>query len=177
MTEGHWDSEAPAAKKGLPTWAKIVLGCCGGCALIFVVIMASCVGLIRSISKNGVPAVIDKAVGSAFLDKAWMEMANTVKSLSTAQGTKDLYRTNPGLSETFATEEDFLAAAEEWRPRLGEFPAQRPQLGDLIRDQKSGGRFQINTNNSRTRIDYQIPKGGMLYLELESGKLVDVRVE
>lgn len=177
MTEGHWDSETPAAKKGLPTWAKVVLGCCGGCALVFVVIMASCLGLIRSISKNGIPAVIDKAVGSAFLDKAWTAMAHTVASLSTEQGTKDLYRTNPGLSETFPTEADFLAAAEEWRSRLGEFPSHRPPLGDLIRNQNGGTPFQINTNDSRTRIDYQIPKGGMLHLELESGKLVDVRVE
>lgn len=177
MTDGSWESEAAPAKKGMPTWAKVSLGCCGGCALVFILLMATCVGGVHWVSKHGVPGVLDKAVGSAFLDKVWADMDRTVQSLRTEQGTKALYAANPGLSTVFPTEEDFLKEAEEWRPKLGEFPAQRPTLQELVREPKGSSHFNVNTSNGRTSIEYQIPKGGMLHLELEAEKLVDVRVE
>ncbi len=161
----------------MPTWAKVVLGCCGGCALVFVLLMATCIGGATWISKHGVPEFLDQAAGSAFLDKAWAEMDRAVQGLRTEEGTRALYRANPGLAENYPTEEDFLKAAEEWRPNLGEFPAKRPQLRDLLREKHGGGHFSINTQNGTTRIEYQIPKGGRLFLQLESDKLVDLRVE
>jgi len=178
MADGSWDNAGmPAPKKGIPLWGKITLGCCGGCALVFVLLMATCIGGARWVSKHGVPEALDKAVGSAFLDKAWAGMDRAVQGLKTEESAKALYRANPGLAENFPTEEDFLKAAEEWRSNLGEFPAQRPSLRDLTRERKGGGHFSINTQNNRTRVEYQIPKGGRLYLELEDEKLVDLRVE
>jgi len=178
MAEGSWDnSGAPLPKKGMPLWGKITLGCCGGCALVFVLLMATCIGGVHWVSKHGVPEALDKAAGSAFLDKAWGEMDRAVRGLKTEAGAKALYRANPGLAENYPTEEDFLQAAKEWRSNLGEFPAERPSLGDLIMEKKGGGHFSINTQNSTTRIEYQIPGGGRLFLQLESDKLVDLRVE
>ena len=177
MTDGNWNTEAPAAKKGWPLWAKISLGCCSGCVLVFILATVTCVSGAHWISKHGVPEALDRAVGSAFLDKAWADMDRAVKALRTEAGTKAMYHANPGLSENFASEEDFLKAAEEWRTRLGDFPDRRPALGTLIRGNKGSHHFNINTQNDRTRIEYQIPNGGMLYLDVESGKFVDVRVE
>lgn len=179
MAEGNWDNHAGGSspKKGMPLWGKITLGCCGGCALLFVLLMATCIGGARWISKHGVPEAIDKAVGSAFLDKAWDEMDRAVRGLKTEEGSRALYRANPGLVENYPTEEDFLKAAAEWRPNLGEFPARRPHLRDLIQEKKGGGHFSVNTQNSTTRIEYQIPEGGRLFLQLESERLVDLRVE
>lgn len=167
MTDGNWDSEAPAAKKGMPTWAKISLGCCGGCALVFVLLLATCVGGAHWVSKRA----------GSLMDKTWAEMDRAVVSLRTEAGTKILYRDNPGLAETYPTEKEFLEEAEVWRTKLGEFPAERPTLEAVIRDPKNASHFNLSTDNNRTRIEYQIPKGGMLHLELESGKLVDLRVE
>ena len=177
MTDGNWEAEAPPVQKGMPTWAKISLGCCGGCALLFIILMATCVGGGLWVSKHGLPGVMDKAVGSAFLDKTWADMDRAVTSLRTEQGTRALYLANPGLAEDYATVEDFLKEAEQWRPKLGEFPRQRPTLGELMRDKKGSGHFSVSTENSRTRVDYQIPHGGRLYLVMEAGKVVDVRVE
>ena len=178
MADGSWDNAGtPPPKKGMPLWGKITLGCCGGCALVFVLLLVTCIGGARWISKHGVPEAFDKAVGSAFLDKTWNVMDKAVRGLETEEGTKVLYRENPGLVENYPTEEDFLKAAEDWRPHLGEFPAQRPSLRELTRDRKGGGHFTINTQNSSTRVEYQIPKGGRLYLEMESDNLVDLRVE
>jgi hypothetical protein len=178
MADGTWDNGgAPLQKKGMPLWGKVTLGCCGGCALVFVLLMATCVGGISWVSKHGVPDSLDKVVGSTFLDKTWAEMDRAVRGLKTIEGAKELYRTCPGLAENYPTEEDFLKAAEEWRPNLGEFPAQRPKLRDLIQEKKGGGHFSINTQNSTTRIEYQIPNGGRLFLKLEADRLVDLRVE
>jgi hypothetical protein len=124
-----------------------------------------------------VPEAVDRAMGSAFLDKAWAEMDTAVRGLKTEAGTKALYRANPGLAECYPTEEDFLKAAEEWRPQLGEFPSRRPTLRELMQDKKEGGSFTMNTRNNTTRIEYQIPHGGRLYLQMESDRLVDLRVE
>ncbi len=178
MAEGSWDNAGtPPQQKGMPLWGKISLGCCGGCALVFVLFLATCIGGVRWVSRHGVPEALDKAVGSAFLDKAWSGMDRAVRGLKTEEGTRALYRANPGLAENFPTEEDFLKAAEAWRPNLGEFPAQRPSLGDLFHQKKGEGHFSVNTQNSTTRIEYQIPGGGRLYLEMESERLVDLRVE
>jgi hypothetical protein len=178
MAEGSWDDAGVhLPKKGMPLWGKITLGCCSGCALLFVLLMATCIGGAHWVSKNGVPEIFDKAVGSAFLDKAWGEMDRAVRGLQTEEGAKALYRANPGLAENYPTEEDFLKAAEEWRTNLGGFPTQRPALLDLFQKGKGAGHFSINTKNSTTRIDYQMPKGGRLFLQLESDRLVDLRVE
>jgi len=178
MADSNWDnSGAPLPKKGMPLWGKITLGCCGGCALVFLILMATCIGGARWVAKHGVPEALDKAVGSAFLDKVWVEMDAAVRGLRTEEGAKALYQANPGLAENYPTEEDFVKAAEEWRANLGEFPARRPSLQDLTQGRKGGGHFSINTQNNSTKVEYQIPKGGRLYLEIESGKLVDLRVE
>lgn len=178
MADGNWDNAgAPTPSKGMPLWGKITLGCCGGCALVFVLLLVTCVGGVRWVAKHGVPEAFDKAVGSAFLDRVWGEMDQAVRGLETEAGSRALYQSNPGLAENYPTEDDFLKAAEEWRPLLGEFPSKRPSLAALTQGRKGGGHFSINTQNSSTRVEYQIPKGGRLYLETESGKLVDLRVE
>ena len=178
MPDASWDNTGePAPKKGLPLWGKISLGCCGGCALGFVLLMATCVGGARWVAHHGAPEFLDQMLGSAFLDKAWARMDEVVRALKTDEGARNLYRRNPGLADNFPTEEDFLKAAQEWRPNLGEFPAHRPTLKELMADHHGDGSFRIHTQNHVTRIDYRIPKGGRLYLELDSDKLVDLRVE
>lgn len=177
MTNGSWESEAAPRKKGMPLWAKIGLGCVGGCALVFVLLIVTCVGGAHWISQNGLPGFVDKAVGSAFLDQAWSQMQQTVKALRTEEGTRALYRENPGLKENYPEEATFLHEAQNWRKKLGQFPTARPSLNELIKDHKEGGAFHISNTNERTQIDYQIPEGGLLHLELVSEKLVNVRVE
>jgi len=178
MSEGSWnDAGAPRPRRGMPLWGKIALGCGGGCALFFLLLMATCIGGVHWVSKHGVPEAVDKAVGRAFLDRAWTAMDEAVRGIRTPEGSRALYRAHPGLAENYPTEDEFLKAAEEWRLHLGDFPAQRPSLGQLFQGKGGAEHFIVNTQNSTTRIEYQIPKGGRLFLQLESDKLVDLRVE
>lgn len=180
MTNGNWDNEGAPRKRGMPTWAKILLGCLGGCFLLFVLLIGSCVGGAAWIARNGLPEAADSAFGKAVLDEPWGELAKVVKALRTVEGTRELYHKNPGLAECFATEDDFLKAAEEWRPRLADFPERRPSLKELIREHEGRGHsrtFKVQTDNQRTTVDYQLPKGATIHLETESGKVVDLRVE
>ncbi len=164
MGDGSWDnSGVPLSKKGMPLWGKILTGC----GLVLLLLLGSCVGL----ACWGIHRV------GSLADKTWGEMDRSVRGLKTPEGARDLYRANPGLAENYPTEEDFLKAAEGWRSNLGEFPSRRPNLRDLMQEQKVGGHFTVSTQNHTTRIEYQIPKGGRLYLQMESERLVDLRVE
>lgn len=165
MVDGSWDNGGAATPRrtGLPLWGKVLAGC--GVALLLLV--GSCVG----VAWWGMGKLSSKA------DQAWAEMDRTVRSLRTEEGSKALYHANPGLADAYPTEEEFLKAAEAWRGNLGEFPSHRPSLRDLVEAKHGGGHFSIDSRNDATRIDYQIPKGGRLHLVLESGKLVDLRVE
>lgn len=165
MVDSGWDNGgmAPSKKKGMPVWGKVLAGC--GVAVLL--LLATCVGAVYW----GVGKVSEKA------DQAWAQMDQTVRSLRTEQGAKALYLANPGLANTYPTEEDFLKAAEGWRDKLGEFPVQRPSLGDLVKGENGAGHLSIDSRNASTRVDYQIPKGGRLHLVMEAGKVTDLRVE
>ncbi len=165
MADSGWDNGgmAPSKKKGMPVWGKVLAGC--GVAVLL--LLATCVGAVYW----GVGKVSQKA------DQAWAQMDQTVRSLRTEQGTKALYLANPGLADTYPNEEDFLKAAEGWRDKLGEFPARRPSIKDLVEEKNGGGHLNIESRNASTRVEYQIPKGGRLHLVMEAGKLTDLRVE
>ncbi len=165
MVDSGWDNGGlpQTKKKGMPVWGKVITGC----AVAMLLLLATCVGA----AWWGMGKLSEKA------DQAWAQMDQTVRSLKTEQGTKALYLANPGLADSYPNEEDFLKAAESWRGRLGDFPAHRPNLRDLVEEKNGAGHFSIDSRNATTRIEYQIPKGGRLHLVTESGKLTDLRVE
>lgn len=165
MVDSGWDNGgvAPRKNKGMPVWGKVLVGC--GVAVLL--LLGSCVG----VAWWGMGKLSEKA------DQAWAEMDQTVRSLKTEQGTKALYQANPGLADSYPNEEDFLKAAEGWRGKLGEFPARRPSIRDLVEEKNGAGHLNIDSRNATTRIEYQIPKGGRLHLVMESGRVTDLRVE
>ena len=164
MVDSSWDnSGAPAPRKGMSVWAKIGLGCgvaflalallCGGCTFF----------------------LYQKTRGT--LDTSWSEMRAAVDSLRTEEGARRLYAANPGLKENYATEAEFLKAAQEWRPRLGAIPQQRPDFKALFADHQ----LEYNVRNVNGRkavtIRYRFSQGARLLLEQENDKVVDIRVE
>lgn len=162
MAEMTWDNGgAPVRKAGMPLWAKIL----AGCGIAVLLMMATCGGLIWwGISR-----------GTAAVDQVWAEMVKDVEALRTEAGARALYRDNPGLARNYPTEADFIKASEDWRSRLGEIPAKRPSLGELM--QGKGGGFSIHSNNDHRRVTYRFRKGGRLVLEWEQEALVDIRME
>lgn len=150
-----------AARRRLPVWVQVGLGC--GLASVLMVGMVA----------GGAYVVYRK--GTSVMDRAWKELQTTTERLRTAESTKALYRGNPGLSEIYATEGEFLKAVEGWRPKLGEIPSERPPLKSLLRDQQM---VQVHRNLSdgheTIRIKYGFPSGAVLEMETDEGQLTNL---
>ena len=165
MTDSTWDNGLGPAprRKGLSIWGKLAIGCGAG-LLCFILAIGALVGW-----------GVRKATST--LDQGWAEMVREVQSLRTESGAQQLYRSNPGLAQTYPTEAEFLAAAEEWRPKLGDMPAQRPDFRTLF----SKGGFVMSTQHSDgkkvTTLRLRLSTGATLVTETESGKLTELRVD
>jgi hypothetical protein len=110
--------------------------------------------------------------GQAVMDRAWKELRTTTERLKTVESTRALYRTNPGLAETYATEGEFLKVTERWRPRLGDVPEQRPPLEAMLRDRQLVQVHQNRSDGHETiRMKFRFATGAVLELESDQGRL------
>ena len=66
------------------------------------------------------------------MDRAWADVHRDLQDLRTEQGARRLYRKQPGLAQTYATEDEFVKAPPPWRARLGEIPEKRPDLAQIV---------------------------------------------
>lgn len=168
MADASWDNGGlPPKRRGLGTWAKVSLGC----GVIALLMLVTCVGAGYWAFRKG----------SAAIDGVWSEMHRTAEQVRTDEGARALYQANPRLADTYPTVEDFLQAVAEWRPRLGEIPAQRPDFKSLV-DPKGGSGFKLDSRSEsgqpqRVTIGFNTRGGGRLVMIQEDGKLVDIRVE
>jgi len=142
-------------------WAQVSLGC--GLALLVV------------LGSLGVGAWAVQRKGQEVMDRAWKELRTTTERLKTVESTKALYRTNPGLSEMYATEGEFLKVAETWRPRLGDVPEQRPALEAMLKDRQLVQVHQNRSDGHETiRMKFTFATGAVLELESDQGKLTSL---
>lgn len=165
MGDASWDGgETPEQGGGPPTWATLGLGCGG--ALLF--LLLTCASL----------AWLGIRKGLATMDQAWAQMRADVELMRTNDGARILYRTNPGLAETYPVEDDFVRAVALWRPRLGDIPPQRPDLKALMRRSSSLSlqRHQWGRRES-VSLKFRFPSGDTLVMDTEEQKLVDIRIE
>ena len=168
MADSSWDNsgQAPRQASHVPFWGKVAIGC-GAAFLCFVLAVGALVGW-----------GVHKA-GSA-IDRGWAQLHQGVEQLKSESGARALYRANPGLAQTYPTEGAFLEAAAGWRPRLGDIPAQRPDLKTLF-DRRHGGAFhflsRMDHGRKWTEVRYRMATGATLILELEGERLTDLKVE
>lgn len=173
MSDASWDgAEASEPKRGMPTWAKILLGCLGGCGLLVLVLVLSCVGFASWVSKD--PEGFERRVEGWFKDYAgehWRQFRDAATALETAEGTRALYARSPELKGAFATETDFLKAAEGWRPLLEPVPEEMPmKRGGVQFSQQGRGSFVIGYRNSKgTRIRMTFTHGSLSQIKVEAG--------
>lgn len=158
---GRGDQAGMDARRRRPLWLQASLGC--GTALLLV-----------SGTLWGVGRVVHRK-GTQVMERSWKELRTTTERLQTVESSKALYRGNPGLSEVYPTEKDFLKQAEAWRPKLGRIPEQPPSLWALIRDKQL---LQVHENRSdgheTVRMKYAFPSGAVLELETDQGRLTDL---
>jgi hypothetical protein len=144
-------------------WAKLGLGC-AGVFLLVALVCGSCVFL-----------GFQKA--SSSIDSSWNLLYSTAESLKTEEGARRLYKSNPGLKENYPTVEEFVKAAQEWRPKLGPIPQKRPELKALFAGHQMEYNARAENGRQTVSVKYRMSDQGRLCLEAEGSKLVDVRVE
>jgi hypothetical protein len=136
-----------------------------GCGIAFLLVVGSLAAGAFVVHQKGV----------AVMDRTWKELRTTTERLKTVESTKALYRTNPGLSETYATEGEFLKVVESWRPRLGDVPEGRPTLEAMLKDQQM---VQVHKNRSdgheTVRMKFKFASGAVLEMETDQGKLTNL---
>jgi hypothetical protein len=162
MADGSWDNggHGVPAKAGMPLWAKIGIGCGVASLLALVTCVGGVVYLRNWVEKD--PKGFEKKAMSIAMDTMnlrpdWEDFRQVVDQLKTLEGTRTLYATNPGLHQTWATEAEFLAAAEGWRPGIVSAPELSPDLArqhGLHINKQLGGRVEVGWSPKEGRAVY-----------------------
>lgn len=164
MADGSWDNGGAPPKKGMPLWGKIALGC--GVAMLLA--LGSCVALVTYGVRKG---------GEA-MNQAWAQMRKDVARLSTDEGAREMYKSNPGLGDRYPTEQAFVEASSVWRGKLNQLPERPPSLQDLMQGK---GDIQIQSSfqdgKKRSFIRVRLQDGSHLVMESDDRGLRDVRVD
>jgi hypothetical protein len=149
------------ARPRRPLWMQITLGC----SVALLVVLGTLAGVGYIVHRKG----------TLVLDRSWKELKTTAERLRTVESSKALYRGNPGLSEIYSTEGEFLKNAEMWRRKLSKVPDQPPTFRMLLADKQM---LQVHENRSdgheTVRMKYTFPNGAVLELETDQGKLTDL---
>lgn len=131
MADSSWDNggHGVPAKAGLPTWAKVLMGC----GIAFLVALLTCVGGVAYVANRAKkdPEGLKNQVMGFALDKVrpdWEDFRLVVDQLRTPEGCRALYAANPGLAKTWPTESAFLQAAAAWQKDLVPAPDLTPDL-------------------------------------------------
>jgi hypothetical protein len=160
MADGSWDNGglgAPA-RKGLPLWGKIAMGCGVACLIV----LATCVGGIAYLAQRAKkdPGGFKQQVLGFALDRIrpdWEDFRSVVDQLRTPEGCRTLYAANPDLAKTWATEADFLQAAAKWQKDLALAPDLSPDLMEhqgLRINHSTGGRMEVGWSPRKGRAVY-----------------------
>ena len=151
MADSSWDNGGygKPTKVGMPTWAKVLLGC----GVVAVLAMATCVGggmYVAHRFKKDPNGFKNQVLGFAIdrIRPEWEDFRAVVEQLRTPEGCRALYAANPDLAATWPKEADFLAAAKAWQPGLPSAPELTPELlqgheGIQIKSQ-FGGKVRVD---------------------------------
>lgn len=155
MVDSSWDNSGlPPKKAGMPTWAKVLLGC----GLVFLLLIGSCVGL----------AAWGFHKASTMGQAQWPRYIETVKALQDPAATRALYDANPALKHRYPDADAFEATVARWRPAIQTPPAQMPPLTSG-RAVAFGGR---STRVENGNVSHE--NGGMAGYKMEDGRMLVV---
>lgn len=162
MADGSWDNTgAPPEKKGMPLWAKISLGC----GVAFLLVIAGCTLAVTYGCKH-------------MMNKGWAQIRSGASELSTDDGARKMYRSNPGLAHRYATEEEFVKASSAWREKISQLPEKPPSLKEMA---EGKGEVQFHTSyengRERTLLKIRLQDGSHLTMESDDKGLTDIKVD
>jgi hypothetical protein len=160
MADASWDNSGlPPEKKGMPTWAKVLLGC----GALFLLVMGSCVGgcvWIGNKAKKDPEGFKKTIMGFAIkqIRPSWEDFRRVVGQLHDDEGTKALYRAEPELAKEYQTEEAFLEAVRSWRPKLEALP-------ELDEKSLERGHISIQRNFGEEHVSFRTQAGDRIEVD------------
>ena len=168
MSDAGWDTGyQELERRGWPLWGKILMGC----AISFVLLVASCVGFgYWIINSDFIPKK---------LEGRWATMLAVTDALQTDEGAAELYRANPGLHVACPTEGEFLKAAAQWRPGLAEFPRTPPTFKELDKgDFNMGWQRHVGVpgETNSFEMSYRLSGGKMVRVRWEEDKVAEIEI-
>ena len=169
--DSSWDNSGlPPVKKGLPLWLKIL----GGCGLLVVLLLGSCVGL----------AAWGFHKASTLGAAQWPAYVATVKALEDPASTKSLYEANPALQKSYPDEAAFEQEVAAWRPAIQTPPDQMPSIttGRVFSFVGRNHTVEINGESVHARRNggatgYKMDDGRFLVVAWEEQKIVAIQFE
>jgi hypothetical protein len=196
MVDASWDNSGlPPQKKGLGTGMKVLLGC--GIAVLLAVVTCAVGGAVLGNYIKKDPKAFElrmEGFAKGLVQKDWERFRTLVDQLQTDDGARAVYRANPGLHQSQATEEQFLQAVRAWRPRLAPLPAEAPvgkhRHHRRYRDQPGEAPPEASAADSpkqpsvdiqkifgTTRIRCTYPNGTSLAVTFEGERIKSIEVE
>lgn len=181
MDASRDNSGLPPRKKGMPTWAKILMGC----GILLVLAIGTCMGLAFVVGSGvGFAAWGFKKV-STLAQAQWPRYVETVKGLQDPASTKALYDANPGLHKRYSDADAFEQQVAEWRPAIQTPPDEMPSLttGRVFSFQGRNTNMQFNgerhggPNHLGATSGYRMDDGRFLVVAWEDGKIVEIQFE
>lgn len=163
-----WNTPAePLARKGLPTWAKVLLGC----GILAALAMGACVvGGAYVLRKS-------RTVITEMTRQPMQELAGLVRDAATPEALQRFYQDHPALSKRYPDAASFAAAMKELGTRVGPLPSEIQDFMTLMKEQRLELKAHKDNGVKGLTLKYRNPGKETLVGEWEAGKLVDLRVE
>ncbi len=123
--DSSWDNGGygDAPKAGLPTWAKVLLGC----GVVAAILVGGCAVGGAVLARRGFEKVAtDPEVQGEMARALWPEFRRIVEPMKDDEGARRIYAGQPQLARRYPTPEAFLAALRPWQPLLGGLPDAQP---------------------------------------------------
>jgi len=192
MVDSSWDNSGlPPQKKGLGTGMKVLMGC--GIALLLVLVTCAVgAAVLGNYIKKDPKAFETRVEGFAnsLIQRDWERLRTLVDQLQTDDGARAVYRANPSLRQTQASEEPFLQAVRAWRPRLRPLPQEAPLGGHRHRRSRNQPEeappasdaprpFSVDMQKifGTTRIRCTYPDGTRLAVSFDGERVKTIEVE
>jgi len=200
MGNSSWDTYEEPARRKMPLWGKLLIGCGGLIALLLCA--GTCFAYWAAHSGKGtIKHFIAEKVDS-FIEKPWGMLVDVVDAIQTDEGSRALYRDNPLLAADYTTEDEFLKNAAKWREKLVGFPRTIPSLDSLdqsdfrlVSNKNTGSGSKspvaspsfdgvttaLDKKPSRAakslEIGYTLPNGSRINIAWEDDKLAEIEIK
>ena len=161
--DSSWNNGGqPPLKPGMPLWAKLL----AGCGIVFVLVLATCVGGSMLLLKRGSQAM------QSLTAAEWSDLRVAVDQMSTEEGAKAFYAAHPAMVNRFPSEEAFIAAWKVWSTELEPLPAEPPS----ITSGRYAPNYQYINGFKRVQIVYVTSGRHSIQGNWENGTLTDFAV-